>query len=68
MILSAVMLDWRGDKFEHARIGAPAHRIGMAVDKVFQRRIQPQEFADRMAWAAVAKAVLAGLDMPVAPQ
>ena len=69
MILSAaMMLDWLGDKFEHAPAGAAAHRIETAVDKAFQNGIRPREFGGPDGTAAVAKAVLAALDEPVAPQ
>jgi 3-isopropylmalate dehydrogenase len=62
MILSAaMMLDWLGDKFEHAPTGAAAHRIEAAVDKAFQNGIRPREFGGPDGTAAVAKAVLAAL-------
>ncbi len=62
MILSAaMMLDWLGDKFEHAPAGAAAHRIETAVDNAFQNGIRPREFGGRDGTAAVAKAVLAAL-------
>jgi 3-isopropylmalate dehydrogenase len=69
MILSAaMMLDWLADKFEHAPAGAAAQRIEAAVDKAFQTGIRPREFGGPDGTAAVAKAVLAALDMPAAPQ
>ena len=69
MILSAaMMLDWLGDKFEHAPAGAAAHRIETAVDEAFQNGIRPREFGGPDGTAAVAKAVLAALDMPAAVQ
>ena len=69
MILSAaMMLDWLGDKFEHAPAGAAAHRIEAAVDHAFQTGIRPREFGGPDGTAAVARAVLAALDVPAAPQ
>ena len=69
MILSAaMMLDWLADKFEHAPAGAAAHRIEAAVDHAFQTGIRPREFGGPDGTAAVARAVLAALDMPAAPQ
>jgi len=69
MILSAaMMLDWLGDKFEHAPAGAAAHRIETAVDKAFQSGVRPRELAGPDGTAAVAKAVLAALDVPAALQ
>jgi 3-isopropylmalate dehydrogenase len=62
MILSAaMMLDWLGDKFEHAPAGAAAHRIETAVNKAFQDGIRPREFGGPDGTAAVARAVLAAL-------
>jgi 3-isopropylmalate dehydrogenase len=69
MILSAaMMLDWLADKHEHAPARAAAQRIEAAVDKAFQVGIRPREFGGPDGTAAVAKAVLAVLDMPAAPQ
>ena len=69
MILSAaMMLDWLGDKFEHAPAGAAAHRIETAVNKAFQSGIRPREFGGLHGTAAVAKAVLEALNTPAAPQ
>ncbi len=69
MILSAaMMLDWLADKHDHAPAGAAAQRIETAVDRAFQADIRPREFGGRDGTAAIAKAVLAALDMPAAPQ
>jgi 3-isopropylmalate dehydrogenase len=69
MILSAaMMLDWLGDKHDYAPAGAAAHRIEAAVDQAFQAGIRPREFGGPDGTAAVAKAVLAALDKPAAPQ
>jgi 3-isopropylmalate dehydrogenase len=63
MILSAaMMLDWLADKHDYAPAGAAAQRIEAAVDRAFQNGIRPREFGGPDGTAAVAKAVLSGLD------
>jgi 3-isopropylmalate dehydrogenase len=60
MILStALMLDWLGDKHDHAPANTAAERIEAAVDRAFADGLKPCEFGGRDGTAAVAKAVLA---------
>jgi 3-isopropylmalate dehydrogenase len=63
MILSAaLMLEWLGEKFEHAPATAAAERIERAVDAAFARGIRPFEFGGSEGTGAIARAVLDALD------
>jgi 3-isopropylmalate dehydrogenase len=63
MILSvAMMLDWLADKHDHAPAAEAARRIESAVDRAFGGGIKPPDLGGRDGTAAVANAVLAGLD------
>jgi 3-isopropylmalate dehydrogenase len=62
MILSAaLMLDWLGDKHDHASANTAAERIEAAVDRAFADGLKPCEFGGRDGTATVGKAVLAAL-------
>ena len=63
MILSAaLMLDWLAERHNHPAAAEAAQRIERAVDRAFARGIKPCELGGSDGTAAVAKAVLAGLD------
>jgi 3-isopropylmalate dehydrogenase len=63
MILSAaLMLDWLGERHDHAPAVAAAERIERAVDEAFGKGLKPFEFGGSDGTAAIAKAVLAALD------
>ena len=63
MILSAaLMLDWLADRHGHRPAAQAAARIERAVDAAFAAGIKPFEFGGRDGTAAVAAAVLNGLD------
>ena len=65
MILSAgLMLDWLGDKFGHNPATEAGARIERAVDNAYEAGIKPIEFGGKDGTAAVADAVMAGLDAP----
>ena len=62
MLLSAaMMLDWLGDRHDHAPAVEAARRIEDAVDAAFRQGVKPCEFGGRDGTAAVARAVLAAL-------
>ena len=62
MLLSAaLMLDWLGDRHEHAPATEAARRIENAVDRAFASGIKPIEFGGTDGTAAVAKAVMSAL-------
>jgi 3-isopropylmalate dehydrogenase len=62
MILSAaMMLDWLGERHDHAPAIEAARRIETAVDRAFAQGLRPCEFGGSDGTAAVAKAVLAEL-------
>lgn len=62
MILSAaLMLEWLGDKHEHAPAIEASQRIERAMDAAFAGGIKPMEFGGSDGTAAVAKAVLTQL-------
>jgi 3-isopropylmalate dehydrogenase len=63
MILSAaLMLDWLGERHDHAPAVAAAERIERAVDQAFAKGLKPCEFGGSDGTAAIAEAVLAALD------
>jgi len=63
MILSvAMMLDWLGERHDHAPATDAAKRVERAVDRAFADGLKPYEFGGRDGTAAVAKAVLKALD------
>jgi 3-isopropylmalate dehydrogenase len=63
MILSAaMMLDWLGERHEHALAVQAAQRIERAVDDAFASGIRPCEFGGSDGTATVAKAVTSALD------
>ena len=62
MILSAaMMLDWLGDKHDHAGAADAASRIERAVDKAYASGLRPMEYGGKDGTANIAKAVLAAL-------
>ena len=62
MLLSAaMMLDWLGDRHDHAPAVEAARRIEDAVDRAFAQGVKPCEFGGRDGTAAVTRAVLAAL-------
>jgi 3-isopropylmalate dehydrogenase len=62
MILSAAMLlDWLGDKHEHAAATAAARRIETAVDRAYAGGIRPRELGGTHGTAAIAETVVAAL-------
>jgi 3-isopropylmalate dehydrogenase len=63
MILSAaMMLDWLGERHDHAGAVGAARRIEHAVDRAFAGGVKPCEFGGRDGTVAVARAVLTALD------
>jgi 3-isopropylmalate dehydrogenase len=63
MILSvAMMLDWLGERHDHAPATNAAKRVETAVDRAFAGGLKPYEFGGRDGTTAVAKAVLEALD------
>jgi 3-isopropylmalate dehydrogenase len=63
MILSAaLMLDWLGERHDHAPAVAAAERIERAVDQAFAKGLKPCEFGGSDGTAAIGTAVLAALD------
>src|SRR5499426_3000914 len=62
MLLSAaMMLDWLGDRHDHAPAVEAARRIEDAVDRAFAQGVKPCEFGGRDGTAAVMRAVLGAL-------
>src|SRR5262245_5305943 len=62
MLLSAaMMLDWLGDRHDHAPAVEAARRIEDAVDRAFAHGVKPCEFGGRDGTAAVTRAVLGAL-------
>lgn len=62
MLLSAaMMLDWLGDRHDHAPALDAARRIETAVDRAFANGIRPCEFGGRDGTDAVARAALNAL-------
>lgn len=62
MLLStALMLEWLGDKHEHAPAIEAAEKIERAIDKAFAGGIRPMEFGGPDGTNAVGKAVIAAL-------
>jgi 3-isopropylmalate dehydrogenase len=62
MILSAaLMLEWLGDRHEHAPATEAAQRIERAMDAAFAGGLKPTEFGGSDGTNAVAKAVMAAL-------
>jgi 3-isopropylmalate dehydrogenase len=60
MILSAaLMLDWLGERHDHAPAVAAAERIERAVDKAYAGGIKPIEFGGSNGTADITRAVLA---------
>jgi 3-isopropylmalate dehydrogenase len=63
MLLSAaMMLDWLGDRHDHAPATQAAKRIERAVDRAFANGLKPCEFGGQDGTAAIGKAVIAALD------
>jgi 3-isopropylmalate dehydrogenase len=63
MILStAMMLDWLGERHDHAPAADAAKRIERAVDRAFTNGLKPYEFGGKDGTVAIGNAVIAALD------
>src|SRR5919109_235468 len=63
MILSAaMMLDWLGERHDHAPAVRAAKRIERAVDRAFANGLKPYEFGGKDGTVAIGNAVIAALD------
>ena len=57
-----MMLDWLGDRHDHAPAVEAAQRIERAVDAAYSNGLKPCEFGGRDGTATIAGAILTALD------